>query len=270
MKVFISVDWEGIAGIVDWKQESEDNLLCRRLMTGEVNAAIEGAFAAGASEVVVNDSHGFMKNLLLEDIDPKARVITGNLKELSMVQGVNQSMDAAIFIGYHSKMGTCHAVMDHTYSGSVVQEIRVNGRPAGESTLNALVCGYFGVPVVAISGDDSLKEEAEYIGADHIVVKEGISRFSACHLHPTKARQQITQGVQQALAKLEGFSPLTVSQPVTFEIDVPSSAMVPEMMLLPGLKQLAPRTVAFTHDDLLVAFKAVLAAITLAGSVLRG
>ncbi len=270
MNVFISADWEGIAGLVSWYQEKEDNMRARKLMTGEVNAAVEGALAAGASQILVNDSHGSMRNILIEELHPQAQLLSGGLKELSMMAGVQRGMDAAIFIGYHAKAGTTRAILDHTYSGSSVHEWRINGRPAGETTVNAAVAGCYDVPVVLVSGDNSLQEEVETLGAVHVQVKEAFSRYAALNVHPTVAQERIRTAVTKALGQLETFQPFKPSAPVTLELDVPRSSMVEEILLIPGMEQTAARTVAFTHEDFLVAFKAMLAAITLANSVQRG
>ena len=270
MNVFISVDWEGIAGLVSWSQEKEDNFRARKLMTGEVNAAVEGAIAAGAERILVNDSHGAMRSILIEDLDPRVELLSGGLKEWSMVAGVQQNMDAAIFIGYHAKAGTHRAILDHTYSGSAVHEWRINGKPTGETTINAMVAGCFQVPVVVVSGDDAVGPEAESIGAVHVQVKEAHSRYAAISVHPEVAQQRIRKAVEENLRRLGSFKPFRPSVPITMELDVPISAMVEEILLIPGMEAKAPRTVSFTHEDPLVAFKAMLAAITLAHSVRHG
>lgn len=262
MRVFISADWEGTAGVVHWAQEQDAADLYRMLMTEEVNAAVEGALAGGAEEVLVNDAHGSMRNLLPDRLHREARLISGSLKELCMVQGVQKDVDAAVFVGYHSRMGTCAAVLDHTYS-DLFSEVRLNGQPVGETRISAGVCGYFGVPVVAVTGDDSLAEEVEAIGARHAVVKHALSRYSACSLHPEKARDVIRTVVQSAVVEHEQFVPFVVAPPVTLEMEFRDSAMVQGALLIPNMLQIGPRTVAFTHDDFVVVFKVMRAAVTL-------
>ena len=149
MKVFISVDMEGITGITDPEDvlpKGQDYGRGRVFMTGDANAAILGAYDGGATEVVVNDSHWTMRNLLLEQLDPRARVIKGLHKPMCMVEGVDDSFDAAVFIGYHSCAGTEHGVMNHTLLGKEVQNFMLDGKPIGETRLNALLCGHHGVP----------------------------------------------------------------------------------------------------------------------------
>jgi len=139
MKVYISCDMEGVSGIVDSKQtrmDGEEYKRAQKLMTGEVNAAIEGALAGGATEILVNDSHGLMRNILIEELNPNAQLISGSSKPLSMMQGIDESFDAAFFIGYHAQAGTPYSVLDHTYS-SIVYQVSLNGRPVGETGLNA-------------------------------------------------------------------------------------------------------------------------------------
>ena len=166
MRVYISVDMEGVAGVVhedqtdpiDPRHAGEYNRF-RRLMTGEANAAIEGALAAGAKTILVNDSHWLMRNLLAEELHPAAELLSGGPKLRSMVEGVDEGFDAALFVGYHARAGTGHAIIDHTYT-SRVHEARLNGQPVGELAINAALAGTYGVPVALVSGDQALAAEA--------------------------------------------------------------------------------------------------------------
>jgi D-amino peptidase len=165
MQVYISVDMEGIAGVVHEDQTDpieprhagEYNRF-RRLMTNEANAAIAGALDAGATRVLVNDSHWLTRNLLAEELHPEAELLSGGPKRLSMMEGIQSGFDAAMFIGYHARAGTRHAIIDHTYT-SRVYEARINGRPVGELALNAAMAGVHGVPVALVSGDQALAAE---------------------------------------------------------------------------------------------------------------
>src|SRR6266487_1187222 len=148
--VFISVDMEGIAGVAHLRQVwrgSDDYPAARLLMTGEANAAVEGAFAAGATRVVVNDSHGDMENLLPEEMDPRAELLIGSPKAWSIMQGFGPEFDVALFVGYHARAGTEAAVLDHTYSGRLLYDVRLGGNPVDEAELNAALAGTYGVPV---------------------------------------------------------------------------------------------------------------------------
>jgi D-amino peptidase len=155
-KVYISVDMEGISGVVGDDQTSAgqpEYNRSRKLMAEDANAAIRGAFAGGATEVVVNDSHGSQRNLLPEDLDPRARLISHSFKRHGMVEGLDETFDAVIFVGYHAKADSPRGLFAHTGSG-VVKDVIVNGRSAGEGGLNTLMAQWYGVPVVMISGDD--------------------------------------------------------------------------------------------------------------------
>ncbi|HET9465408.1 MAG TPA: M55 family metallopeptidase, partial [Gemmatimonadales bacterium] len=180
MRVYISVDMEGVAGVVhedqtdptDARHAGEYNRF-RRLMTDEANAAIAGALEAGARSVLVNDSHWLMRNLLAEELNPAAELLSGGPKRLSMVEGIDAGFDAAMFIGYHARAGTRNATIDHTYT-SRVYETRLNGEPVGELALNAAMAGVHGVAVVLVSGDLALAEEARALfgdGVETVVVK---------------------------------------------------------------------------------------------------
>ena len=198
-KVYISVDLEGIAGVVANSQTSptgQNYEWARKLMLAETNAAIDGAFQGGASEVLVNDSHGPQTNLRADELDRRAQLVTGQPKPLGMTQGLDSSFDAAIYIGYHAPGSTANAVHGHTFS-SALKTVKLNGKEVGEYGLNAMVAGYWGVPVVFISGDRAAIEMArDFIpGVDGLIVKEGIGFYAARTMHPLEAREQITVGV---------------------------------------------------------------------------
>src|SRR5215475_15702628 len=193
MKVFLSSDMEGTAGVVDWAQcggEGPDAAAGRRLLLAEVNAAIEGALAGGATEIVVNDSHSAMRNLPADALAGGASYISGSHKPLYMMQGLDDSFDACLFISYHGSVGA-PAALSHTYNPHAVVEARIDGRVTGEAGINALVAAHYGVPVVLVTGDDcACTETAELIPGIHAaVVKRHVSRLAADNLHPVAARQ---------------------------------------------------------------------------------
>jgi len=274
MRVFISADIEGISGVVDVSQTSEQGVdygRARRLMTGEVNAAVEGALAAGATEVVVNDSHGSMRNILIEELNPEAKLITGAPKPLAMMEGVDGGFDAVFFIGYHSRAGT-RGVLNHTISGRTVAGITLNGRVYGECGLNAALAGHFSVPVVLVTGDSSVCEEARSVlpGVRTVAVKEERARIAARCLQPDKARRLIREAAEEALrvALPRGeVRPFIVDKPASYEIRFQNTGMADMAELVPGVRRLDDLTVAFAHDDLVVAFRAVRAMIYLAGVI---
>lgn len=257
-KVYISVDMEGIAGLVNDSQMSStgrDYSLGRKLMTEEANAAIDAAFAAGASEAIINDSHGSQTNLLPDEVDPRATLITGSPKPFGMMQGIDSSFDAVIFIGYHAQASTTDAVHDHTYNGQL-KAVRLNGREVGEYGLNASLAGHFGVPVVFVSGDRALAEQAKSFipGAEVLAVKEGTGRTAARTLHPQKAREKIAAGVNAGLARRQQIQPVKLTQPVTIEIELATSAQADSAMMVPGMKRLAGRVVSYTAPDMPTAY----------------
>jgi D-amino peptidase len=258
MKVYISVDMEGISGVVHWNQTvhgKEDYDRFRKLMTYEANAAIEGALLAGASEVVVNDSHGSMRNIILEELRPEAKIITGSNKPMSMMEGMDGAFDAAIFIGYHSK-ALSTGILNHTFTGSV-SDYKVNGQSMGEAGMNALIAGYYGVPVVFVSGDSELAKEAQDLlkTVNTVAVKEARSQMAALCLNPAKARQLITQGVQDALKDLSRFKPLVPPAPATVTVKFKVSIQADGAQIMPGAVRLDPVTVEFTGKDYLEAYR---------------
>ena len=204
MKVFLSSDMEGTAGVVEWEQCVGDGPAAaagRRLLLDEVNAAIEGAIDGGASEIVVNDSHATMRNLPPDAIAGQASYISGSHKPLYMMQGLDASFDAVLFVSYHGSVGAS-AGLSHTYNPRAVAEARINGTVTGEAGINALVAAHYGVPVVLVTGDRCACEETAALipGVHAAVVKEHVSRLAAHSLHPSRACQLIRETAQQALS----------------------------------------------------------------------
>lgn len=273
MRVYISVDMEGVAGVAhedqtdptDPRHAAEYARSCR-LMTGEANAAIEGALAAGATAVCVNDSHWLMRNLIADELHEAAELISGGPKLYSMVEGIDGDFDAAMFIGYHARAGTGTAIIDHTYTDRVY-EVRVNGQPFGEVGLNAALAGSFGVPVALVSGDRALAAEVrELLGeqVETVVVKEPLGRYAARSAAPAVARRRIHDGAKRALE--HRHQPFTVASPVTFSVDFARSQMAEMAALIPGSKRSGGRTVEYTHADYREAFKAFRAMYNLAAT----
>jgi D-amino peptidase len=263
MRVYISVDMEGVAGIVhehqtdptDSRHAAEYARSCR-LMTGEANAAIAGACDAGASQVCVNDSHWLMRNLIADELDERAELISGGPKALSMVEGIDGGFDAALFIGYHGRAGTRTSVIDHTYTDRI-HEVRLNGEPVGELGLNAALAGHAGVPVVLVSGDDTLAAEARALlgpGVEAVIVKQALSRYAARSLSPAEARRRIGAGVRAALARTH--QPWLVPAPVTIETEFARTVHADMAELVPGSERTGGRTVRYRHDDYRAAFRA--------------
>jgi D-amino peptidase len=192
MKILIAADMEGVTGVVNWDHVDPDHAeyqRFRRLMTGDVNAAVRGAFEGGAEEVVIADGHGSGRNLLIEELDPRTRLNSGGPAPLSMVEGADSEIDAAMFVGYHARAGAPNAILSHTWSGRRVARVWLNGGEVGEIGLNAAVCGHFEVPVIMISGDQTAcAEAAELLGElETAVVKTAKSRMAAECLSPEVA-----------------------------------------------------------------------------------
>lgn len=253
LKVYISVDLEGIAGVVSDDQTSpngRDYNWARTMMMGETNAAIAGAFDAGATEVLVNDSHGPQTNLRPDELDRRAVLITGQPKPMGMTQGLDSSFNAAIYIGYHANGSVADAVHGHTFSGAL-KHVRLNGREVGEYGLNGAVAGWLGVPVVFVAGDRAFVDEAKtfFPGVDALSVKDGIGFYAARTMNPLEAREQIRAGVRAALVKRVARPPVKLTYPATLEIEVSELAYVDKIALIPGIKR-SGLVVSYTSNDM--------------------
>lgn len=257
-KVYISVDLEGIAGVVANSQTTAGGInyeWARRLMLAETNAAIEGAFAGGATEVLVNDSHGSQTNLRADEVDRRAMLITGQPKPLGMAQGLDSSFTAAVYIGYHAPGSTADAVHGHTFSGAL-KTVKLNGTEVGEYGLNAMVAGYFGVPVVFVSGDKAAVEMTHaFTGADALSVKEGIGFYAAKTMHPLEAREKISAGVRAALTKRIARRPVSLTLPITLEIELSQLNYADMAALVPGVQRVSGRVVRYSANDALTVYK---------------
>ena len=269
--VFISIDMEGIAGIAHLQQVmrgSDDFPASRQLMTDEANAAVAGSFEGGASAVVVNDSHGDMYNLLAERMDPRAELLIGSPKVLSMMQGFGPEFEVALFIGYHAAVGTQAAVMDHTYSGRLLYEVRVNGEPVTEAELNAAFAGTYCVPVGLVTGDDKICALAskKIPGVRTVMVKEAYGRNVARSLHPQVARDAIRKAAGEAVAGKGDLSPYLIEPPIVLEADIANTSATDLCALAPGAERTGPRTVRFETEDFREAFRCLLAWVYLGAS----
>lgn len=269
MKIYISVDMEGVAGVVHVDQtrpDGQDFLRTRGLMTDEANAAALGAFDAGAKDVLINDSHGDMRNLLFDRLDPRVQVISGNLKPLSMVQGTEMRFDAALFIGYHAGMGARAGILDHTYSGASVGEVRVNGRALNETGLNALVCSTYGTPVALVAGDDRCAAEArETLGeVETVVTKWAITRYSARSIHPMESCRLIREASRRAVEGRARFKPFRMDPPFTLRIRFLNAGMADGAEVIPGTRRIDGTSLEFVAQDVTDLFRAILSMTRLA------
>ncbi len=272
MKIYLSADMEGTAGVCSWAQVDPSNVheypVYRRYMTREVDAAIEGARAGGGSEFLVNDSHWNMRNLLWDELPEDVRMISGARKPLSMAQGAQQRFDAAFFTGYHAGIGEANAVLSHTYSDATLYDVRINGTPCTEALLNAAILGVYGTPVVLVTGDRATVQsvKAALPWAVGVVVKDAIGYYSANSLTPVAACDAIRDGAREALAGLPRAKAFTFSPPIELIIETVKTEQADFMELLPCVERIGGRAVRFRHDDYLMVFQAFLAAMRLGGA----
>jgi D-amino peptidase len=270
MKVFLSSDMEGTAGVVDWDQcvgTGPEAMAGRKLLLDEVNAAIEGALAGGATEIVVNDSHSTMRNLPPGELAGGASYISGSHKPLYMMQGLDDSFDAIFFVSYHGSVGA-PAGLSHTYNPRAVVEARLDGVVTGEAGINALVAAHYQVPVVLVTGDRSAcAETAELLpGVHQVVVKEPISRAAAHSLHPDRACALIRQGAQEAVAAAPAAGPPPLRNSA-LEISVRTTDIAEAASWVRGVDRIGPRELRLTGPDPLSVYRSFCAAILLTRAV---
>ncbi len=270
MKVFLSTDMEGTAGVVDWEQcvgDGPQAAAGRRLLLDEVNAAIEGAISGGATEIVVNDSHGAMRNLPAAELAGQASYISGSHKPLYMMQGLDGSFDAVMFISYHGSVGAA-AGLSHTYNPRAVIEARIDGIVTGEAGINSLVAAHYGVPVVLVTGDRcACAETARFApGVHQAVVKEHVSRLAAHSLHPDRARALIRERAAQAAAGAGAAQP-PLLDPGVLELSVRTTDIAEAASWIRGVDRTGPRELRIHCADRLATYRAFCAAILLTRSV---
>lgn len=265
MKILISADMEGATGVTwpaDCEPGTEQWQRCRSMFTSDVNAAIRGFIDGGADEVLVNEAHSTMRNLLLEQLDERATMLTGRHKELSMVEGVQfGDVDGVAFLGYHTGAGT-EGVLAHTYLPNSVTGVWVDGEPASEGYLNALVCAEYGVPVVLVTGDDRTCEAATATYAPKAkvaAVKDYISRYAAICRPPARTYADIRAAAQEGAALAVRHEPRQAG-PFVVEVEVDATQLVTNACVVPTVERVAERRVRYTSEsayDMIRCFKAV-------------
>jgi D-amino peptidase len=262
MRVLISVDMEGLAGVAtgtDVIPGESDYQRNRHLMTAEASAAVRGAHAFLADiETTVADAHGPFTNILPEELDERARLVRGRPRQLGMMSEI-EGADAAIFVGYHGKSGTATSVLSHTINGGCITDVRCNGLSLGEIGLNAALAAHHGVPVVLVCGDDSVAREAQGLveGVATVVVKKAIGARAADSLHPAEACRRIEAAVPGALADRGRVQSISFSGPVEVEVDLFREHMAENPLLLPGSRRVAARTVGYGAPDFLTAYRVI-------------
>jgi len=264
VKILISADMEGATGVTwpaDVEPGTEQWQRCRSMFTGDVNAAVEGLFEGGATEVLVNEAHATMRNLLLEELNENATMITGRHKELSMVEGVQSGdCDGVVFLGYHCGAGE-EGVLAHTYLPNAVTGVWLDGEPAGEGRLNAAVVAEYGTPVILVTGDDRTCEDAASYApfARTVAVKDHVSRYAARCRPPARTARDIRAGARGAMTLAGRLDPVPPS-PRAVEVEVDSAQLAQAAAIVPGVTRSGVRRVRYTSPDayeMIRCFKAV-------------
>ncbi|MGH7608425.1 MAG: M55 family metallopeptidase [Candidatus Dormibacteria bacterium] len=248
-----SCDMEGVAGIADWEQVSPGPAgeLGRRLLLAEVNAAIDGALAGGATGFLVNDAHGSMQNLAPQHLHGEAEYCSGRHKPLYMMEGLDPSFGVAFFLGYHGASDGPPSVLSHTYNPAAIMGVSLSGRLVGESGINALVAQQQRVPVALISGDQHTAKQAEAVlpGVEAVVVKESVTRFAARSLHPAVARRLIAQAAKRSLGRLEALPPPAIPAPVSLRVRLRHADLADLATRVRGVSLLNHLEVEVAGDD---------------------
>ena len=270
MKVFVSVDMEGASGVTTWDDVVPGRMFyqqSRSLLTRDVNSAIEGALVAGATEILVNEAHDGMRNLLLDELNPEARVIRGfRGKRLAMMEGVDESFDRAFLVGYHARAGTPGAVLNHTMFNTV-HNLWINGVTVGEGGMSAALAGHFGMPIALVTGDDKvIGEMRDLLGSfEAVEVKKGISRYSADCLNPEVTSGMIREAAGRALSA--NVKPYRVKSPVTVEVEFTTLEMGSLAAWVPSVENVEPRKVSCTAGSVVDAWKTIWTSMLLASGM---
>ena len=257
LKVFISVDIEGIGGVGTpqmTRSDGKDYAVSRRLATDEVNAVVAAVLQQGAAEVLVNDSHGDMQNLLHTELDPRVTYIQGAVKPVGMVEGLDSTFDAAIFLGYHSRAGTPDGFLAHTGTGSV-KGMWINDREVGEGELNAAYAGALGVPVILASGDSAFVAQfGQTVRAELVSTKTAVTGQAARLIHPKVVQQRLGDATRRALARAATATPMDVGNPVRVRIRFADPTLAQILEAIPGVQRVDGYTVGFTAGSMAEAY----------------
>jgi D-amino peptidase len=272
VKIFMSVDIEGVSGAVAREQTLETGAAefaaLRKSMTAEAAAAARGAIAEGADEIVAADAHGLCRNLIHEDLPREVRLVQGELRPLGMMEGIISAHKAAFFIGYHAKRNTFDGTLNHSMSGKRISAIYVNGVEFGEIALNAALAAEFAVPVTLVTGDEATCAEAEKFipGVITAATKRGIGMIAAESLHPETACEHIEEAARKAMRSAGKIKPMKVKGPVVIEVEFVRSGMADAAVFCPGSKRLSPSRVSYKARNYSEAFRAFHALLMLSAS----
>ncbi|MFC2079458.1 M55 family metallopeptidase [Candidatus Bipolaricaulota bacterium] len=255
MKVYISVDMEGIACATHGdhvKMEGPAYVAAQKWMTAEVNAAIEGAIEAGASEFVVADGHGLMRNLLPDELHEDALLVLGTPRPLLQMEGIDESADIAFFIGYHARAGHATGVMAHTHVGKIVYELYLNDEPITEAAFNAAVAGYFGVPVGLVAGDDALVDcvAETHPWTERVITKWAIGPLAARNLTPKASQKKIRIAAKRAVERAGEMQVVKLDAPIEFRAHFLKALQAQLVSDIPGVERFDSRSVRYTGADM--------------------
>lgn len=275
MKIFISADMEGISGVATNQQlkTPSEYQRFRKLMTADVNAAIEGAVKGGATEIVVADGHGNMSNILIEDLDRRARLVSGNNRVMCQLEGLDETFNGIMFVGHHGREGGSEkAVISHTLAGICVNEMKINGKVVGETEMNTYAAGAFGVPPLFISGDDAyVAEVLETLpDVETAVTKRAVDRFAAELIHPEEAQEVIREKAEAAVRNAANQKPVSLEGPVTFDIQFKGSQQAMMTTTIPSVELTGPKSIRFTCDDIITAYKHMWGCVIIAMTATNG
>ncbi|MCX8095338.1 MAG: M55 family metallopeptidase [Caldisericia bacterium] len=264
MKIFISVDMEGISGLTYWKEKEEK---IEKFMTDEVLAVIDGIKDFNKeAEVVLCDSHAYGRNLDIKRIYDDVKIISGYPREFYMISGIDDSFDAGMFIGYHAPVGSLNGEMDHTYSSSTIFEVKINGISIGEAEINGAFLGEYNIPVVLISGDDKLKNFSQkfFPQTKFVITKESLGRFSAKLYHPDLIHKILREEAKNSLKEIKNIKPLKFDKPIKIEITFINTLMAEFASLIPFSKRVDGRTISFESTSFKEIYNFLMASLSLA------
>jgi D-amino peptidase len=256
MKIYISIDMEGITGIVHGEQlvpEGKDYNAGRKLYMNDLQAAIDGAFDAGVDEILVNDAHGTMRNIIIEDLDERVKIIAGpaSSKQLVQTDAVDSTFDGAFLLGFHAKAGTADGVMSHTWVGHI-KEIRINGNVLGETGINGALFGFYKVPVLLATGDNALVAEIQDTmpWVRTVAVKEAIGRAAAICLPPKATYKLIRETARESIVNMKDAKPFLIDPPFRFEAQLITHVHAKRAAIAKGITLKDPYTLALEGDHL--------------------
>lgn len=275
MRIYISIDMEGMPGTFNWNQEKTDRPAVKACVTHHVKAALEAALhspqAGRIQEITIADSHAEGDNLdfSITELDPRINLISGCPRPRYMMPELSAEDDQVWLLGYHSGTGALKGNMDHTYSNSRIHNIWINGMPMNETLINSAYAGYLGVPVTLVSGDETLKQELAkpMPWLEYVATKRAVAKFSAMNYSRLRVDELTRESVQKALCKTKDEVPLyRFETPITLKIEFNHTSMADQASLLPHAKRLDGRTVEFTDDDYEIVFEAIMAMVWLAST----